>query len=220
MPKAPIDFCKGLIYKIVPNDISLNYCYVGSTCNFVKRKCNHKDHCNNQNDKYYNCNLYQIIRANGRWNQWTMVLIEQYPCKSSLELRQRERYWIEQLKGNLNTRKPQITLQEKKEYNSQWKKTEKAITYQQNYQNTEKYKKIQKEYYKKNKQEIKAKQLNYEKTPQRKQYKKKYELTEKRKEYKKTKYNCECGSIIIIPNKSIHIKTQKHQNYLKSLEKK
>ena len=40
---------------------------------------------------------------------------------------------------------------------------------------------------------------------------------EKLKEKQKEKVKCECGSIINRSNLSIHKKTQKHQNYLKSL---
>jgi hypothetical protein len=35
MPKTNIDYSLGLVYKIVCNDLSINECYVGSTCNFV-----------------------------------------------------------------------------------------------------------------------------------------------------------------------------------------
>jgi hypothetical protein len=46
---------------------------------------------------------YKFIRNNGGWYNWTMVMVEKYPCKSKLESDMRERYWIETLKANLNS---------------------------------------------------------------------------------------------------------------------
>jgi predicted GIY-YIG superfamily endonuclease len=51
MPKKPMDYSNVSFYKIVPNDTNLNFVYVGHTTNFVKRKCQHKSDCNNENDK-------------------------------------------------------------------------------------------------------------------------------------------------------------------------
>ena len=45
---------------------------------------------------------------------------------------------------------------------------------------------------------------------QNKEYKKKYQ-----KEYRKTKYICECGSRYDMSNRSSHIKTKKHKNFIK-----
>ena len=86
MPKKNIDYSKALIYKIVCNDLNIKDCYVGSTTDFTKRKGHHKRGCNNVNTKCYNYNVYQFIRANGGWDNWTMVLVENYPCENKLEL--------------------------------------------------------------------------------------------------------------------------------------
>jgi len=52
----------------------------------------------------------------------------------------------------------------------------------------------------------------------KKEYHKKYQLDnkDKIKEYKSQKYTCECGQVLTISAKSKHLKTKKHQDYLKS----
>ena len=95
MPRQQIDYMRTQIYKIVSNDLKLNELYIGSTTDFRKRKKQHKQSCNNANIKHHNCKIYQIIRLNGGWENWSMILIESYPCNNGLEARRRERYWYE-----------------------------------------------------------------------------------------------------------------------------
>ena len=65
MPRLSIDYQKTVIYKIVCNDLTVTYIYVGMTTDFTNRKYNHKSDCNNITDKHYNFKIYDIIRANG-----------------------------------------------------------------------------------------------------------------------------------------------------------
>ena len=102
MPKKEIDLSKTVIYKIVCNDLTVKDCYVGSTTDFRKRKCCHKTRCLNKRDKFYDYEVYKCIRNNGGWDNWAMVLVEEYPCDTSLKARARERHYIEQLNANLN----------------------------------------------------------------------------------------------------------------------
>jgi hypothetical protein len=147
MPKHDIDYSKILIYKIVSKDISITDCYIGSTTNFTNRKCQHKFSCNNINDKNYGLKIYEYIRRNGGWNNWNMILIEEYNCKSKLEALARERYWLENLKAALNMRNPTVTKEERKEqekiYNKEYKK--KIL---------EKQRENSKNYYEENKEQI------------------------------------------------------------------
>jgi hypothetical protein len=113
MPRKPIDYSKGLIYKIVCKDLECKDIYVGSSTNFTKRKTNHKSNCYNENQPHYNFKVYQTIRQNGGWENWQMIEIEKYPCNDANELRARERYYFEQLKGTLNGCVPNRS---KKEY--------------------------------------------------------------------------------------------------------
>ena len=112
MPRTNIDYSKTVIYKIVCNDLDIKDCYVGHTTDFVRRKVAHKYNCNAENDKSYNFKLYKKIRENGGWNNFSIVLIEKYPCNDGDEARARERYWYENLNASLNTVYPARTKQE------------------------------------------------------------------------------------------------------------
>lgn len=119
MPKKPIDYSKTIIYKIVCNDVGIPEIYVGHTTNFKQRKRGHRSICNNKNNKIYNAYVYQFIRENGGFDNWSMIEIEKYSCNDELEAKQRERYWIEELKASLNktipSRTPKEYYQENKE---------------------------------------------------------------------------------------------------------
>ena len=112
MPKQAMNYANAVIYKIVCNDLTITDCYVGSTTNFIKRKHHHKCSCNNENEKHHNLKIYQVIRANGGWDNWSMLLVEEYSTSSCLLLEQRERYWIETLNATLNCRLPSRTKTE------------------------------------------------------------------------------------------------------------
>ena len=106
------DYSQTVIYKIVCNDLNVTNCYVGSTTNFRRRKCEHKSRCANENSKGYNFKCYKLIRDNGGWENWSMYEIEKFPCADANEARARERYWHEQLNSSLNQCVPNRTLAE------------------------------------------------------------------------------------------------------------
>jgi hypothetical protein len=146
-----IDYSNTIMYKLVPNDVNLDLIYIGSTTNFRARKAVHKNICNNENDKAYNYKVYQMIRNNGGWCEWSMIVIEKYPCNDSYECRKRERELMEQYNANLNMKRPYISQEEmvtlkNNHYNPIYKATHKN--------ETREYNRI---YYKTNKEIINAK---------------------------------------------------------------
>ena len=106
MPKKAIDYSKCIIYKIVCNDFDIKEVYIGSTTEFTKRKYQHKYNCLSPKQKEYKFKVYDFIRNNKNWDNWSMIEIEKYPCSDSNEAKARERYWIETLKATLNDRTP------------------------------------------------------------------------------------------------------------------
>ena len=81
------DYSKGCIYMIKKqDDYNNDNIYIGSCCNFVRRKCEHKISCNNSNRKNYNLKVYKFIRENGGWDSWCMTKIIDYPCNNLLEV--------------------------------------------------------------------------------------------------------------------------------------
>jgi hypothetical protein len=124
MPRIAIDYSKTLIYKIVCNDLTITDVYVGSTTDFTRRKSCHKSSCNNINSKKYDFKVYQTIRANGGWENWSMILVENFPCENVNESHARERFWHETLNANLNIQVPNRLRKEyKKEYHDKNKLT-------------------------------------------------------------------------------------------------
>jgi hypothetical protein len=126
MPRKNVDYSKTVMYKIVSNDLNIRDCYVGSTTDFTKRKCAHKSDCTNANSEKYNLKVYQFIRNNGNWHNWSMVLIEMYPCTNHLESLQRERFWCEHLNATLNSLVPSRS---QKEYRLEHKEHKKQYTF-------------------------------------------------------------------------------------------
>jgi hypothetical protein len=101
-----------VIYKIVCNDLSITECYVGHTTDFVRRKWSHKRNTVFENGRDYNFKVYVTIRNNGGWDNWTMIEIEEYPCKDVNDAKKKEREWFGNLNSKLNTLYPQRTDQE------------------------------------------------------------------------------------------------------------
>ena len=110
MPKDNIDYSNTIIYKIYCKDETILDTYVGHTTNFHVRKYHHKNTCNNSKN---DLKIYNIIRANGGWNNWNMVEIAQYNCKDSTEARIKEQKHYEELKTSLNSCPPYV---DKKKY--------------------------------------------------------------------------------------------------------
>jgi len=150
MPKTPMDYGKTIMYKIVCNDLTIKDCYVGHTINMPKRKHNHKSVCNNMNDKGYNNKIYQIIRENGGWSNWSMILIEKFPCKDKYEACRRERELYEGIDVKMNTFRPYRTQEELKEYQKQKNKK-----YYHKNKNKEQNKENSKQYYQDHKEQAK-----------------------------------------------------------------
>jgi hypothetical protein len=123
-------------------------CYVGHTTNFTNRKNKHKENCT-KNYTYSHLKVYEMMRANGGWENWTMIEIEKYPCKDFNEARARERYWYEILNSKLNSVRPFVSTEERKDYLKLYREQNKGnnkIYYKNLYQN--------------NKEEILLKQKN------------------------------------------------------------
>lgn len=212
MPRTNIDYSKSVIYMLKKKDDYDNEnVYIGSTTDIVRRKTVHKSSCCNPNDKGYNHKKYQYIRENGGWENWSMILIEKYPCNNKLELEKREDEIMCEMQSKLNA---QRASRNKKEYYEDNK--EKAKEYY--VENKEKLLEQKKEYRKNNKEKIAEKRKEYyednkdiilEKT------KENYENNkEKILEKTKEKIECDkCKSIVSRNNLSTHKKTKKCLNY-------
>jgi len=187
MPKTPIDYSKSVIYKIEHID-KPELVYVGSTTDFIKRKYNHKSTCNNENERQHNLKLYQMIRDNGNWDSFKIMIIKEFPCNSKTELLIEEEKYRKELQASLNDKKAYQTTNEYLEY---------YINYR--IQNKEKIKIKKTNYNKKNKEKIKEQQKEYYKNN-----------IDKINEL----FNCICGGKFSFGHKSRHEKSKKHINFI------
>lgn len=106
MPKTEIDYSNTIIYKIVCKDENITDTYVGHTTNFVQRKHAHKQGCINTKCQNYNCKLYKVLRENGGWDNWSMIMLNFFNCKNGDEARKKEQEYYEKLDANLNSVEP------------------------------------------------------------------------------------------------------------------
>ena len=153
MTRLPIDYSKNVIYGIFSN--ADNSCvYVGHTTNFIKRKQHHKSDCNNEKSEKYIYKLYKSIRDNGGWDDYTMRLIEEYPCNTSQEALEREFYNFEKYSPSFNSNVPIIS--DYKEYYKEYKiaNRDKILQHKKKYRDTnkEKIREYDRKYYEKKKE--------------------------------------------------------------------
>ena len=240
------DYNKGCIYVIKHNqDFDNLNVYIGSCCNFTRRKCGHKSACNNPNDKRHNFKLYQEIRENGGWNEWVMIRLHNFHCNDKHELNLEERRVIDEYKAKLNIQLPTRTIKEWREDNNEYIIEKNKIYYENN---KEKLSEIYKKYYENNKEEINEKQKKYHENnkEERNEYSKKYYennkeklnecskkwrennkeyIIEKNKIYYENnkeklseKITCECGAIVTKNALLHHRKTKKHISFFNNMK--
>jgi hypothetical protein len=201
------DYDNAFIYKIVLNGIRDEDFYIGSTIYFNQRLSLHKNNSISRNSK-----LYKSIRENG--GNFIMCKLYDFPCKNELELRIGERKAYDLYKPSLNTIRPYITDDERKENHtetsknyyennkekvSERKKKHYQINKDKNKEKSKNYyennKDILKDYYENNKDKFKEKNKNY---------------YEKRKNKLNEKIKCECGCMVNRQNLKQHQTSKKH----------
>ncbi len=113
---------KGYVYVIKCKDENITDCYVGSTINICSRKKQHKSDCNNQNTKAYNYKVYEFIRKNGGFDNFTVEIIKEIEVENKKELKHHEAEQYTILKPSLNCNNPLIEI-DMKDYQKEYYKT-------------------------------------------------------------------------------------------------
>lgn len=109
MAKAPTDYSKGKIYKIVSDQT--DKIYIGSTTKqyLSQRLSNHqRTYKCFQNGKYHYVTSFEIVK----YDDAQIILIELFPCGTKDELLSRERFHLEQNKNCINKVIPKRTKKE------------------------------------------------------------------------------------------------------------
>ena len=224
MPKHQVNFQKCLIYKIQHLD-NEELLYVGHTTDFIRRQYAHKVCCMNKNSKAYNLKLYEIIRSNGDWDMFSMVLIHKFPCNSKLEACKEEDKVMREFKTTMNTNSAWVNKEDygkeyyaknreqKIEISKKWYSENKEVSQEYYKENKEHISNSQKEYRDKNKEKIDELSLKHRQNLIHK-------IMNKYEEIKHNKFYCGCGSIFIDrpSNHNNHFKSDKHQIYLKNIK--
>ena len=195
------DYQKGKIYKVCDN--GYNHCYIVSSIEALSsRMSKHRESYKLylQGKAKYVC-IYDLFDEFGCKN-CKIELVELYPCNSKAELHSREGHY-QQKYDCINKR---IAGRSQKQYQED---------------NRELVSMTHKKYYQKYKEEIKARVKEYSEKNREAvlQNKRDYYINRKEeiKEQRKVKMTCECGSTFRKCDKADHYKTNKHQQYLKSL---
>ena len=180
------NYTKTSIYKICCKDATITDIYIGSTCNFNRRKAQHKSNCNKEISKEYNQYKYQFIRDNGGWDNWDMIELKEFSCENKREKDTEERKHIDELKPSLNKVLPTRTIKEWRKDNKQ-KKIQKDKDYY--LKNKEKIKEQVKQYRLNNKEKFKEKEKEYrvKNKEKSKEYNKQYRLNNKEKKKQRDK---------------------------------
>ena len=207
-----VDYSKGQIYKIW--DTSYTKCYIGSSVQplckrMLKHKCDYKRYVNGKFDYVSVFDLFDEFGEQNCKIEW----VEDFSCNSKKELNAREGYYIR----NNECVNKKIEGRDKKQYYQDRREhfLEKAQIHRDNHR--EERKEYFKQRYIDKKEEIVEKkkehiQNNLEKV--REQARQSYH---RNKAVKNRPYTCECGLTLRHSGKARHEKTQKHQQYIQSL---
>ena len=147
------DYNKCVIYTIKTGD----GVYVGSTCNYNRRKCAHKSNINNEANIAYNLKLYTTIRENE--GAWDMQPHSEYPCESKIQMNIEEERIRKELSADLNMKSCYgVDTEKNKDYQKAYniKNKDKIAEQEKTYRlkNKDKYRKQKKEYYLKKKNKL------------------------------------------------------------------
>jgi hypothetical protein len=192
-------FKNGKIYKIACN--TTGKCYYGSTVKSLEQRLrkHESDYERYKQGKANYITSYEVIKQ----YDYEIVLMEECICNSKEELRKRERYYIE-LNECVNKLIPSRTIEEyRKDYYESNKDyiAEQTKIYRDNHK--AEMKEYNERYRDENKEVISQKKSEYRE-----------KNADKIKQYSNTLIVCECGSTYMRTNKSRHLKTEKHVQFM------
>ena len=197
------DYSKGQIYKIVDN--GYNKCYIGSTVQklydrMAKHRCHYKEYIKGlrkfDNTVYYIFDEYGVENCKIEW-------IEDYPCNSKKELEAREG---KHQKENDCVNKIMVGRTHKEHYADNRDKINQQVM-ENYYKNKDRISEQRKQRRRENPEQVRELERQA------------YQRNKEQKLQKaKEKVLCICGSICCRSKLRRHETTEKHQQYIQSLE--
>jgi hypothetical protein len=149
------DYSKTVIYKIQHLDKD-EMLYVGHTTNFTKRKHQHKHNCKTSKKP-----LYKMMRENGAWDCFTMIVLKDFPCDCKTEACIEEDKMMREMKTSMNKKRAYITPEERLELNKEYRENNKEKMKEYHQANKERLQEQRKEYYQKNKERLQEERKRY-----------------------------------------------------------
>ena len=119
------DYSKTVIYKIQHLDKD-ELLYVGHTTNFTKRKNRHK-----HNSIEKTTPVYKMMRENGGWECFTMIVLKDFPCASKTEACIEEDKVMREMKTSMNKYRAYTTPEEKLEMYKECSKAYRLVNKEQ-----------------------------------------------------------------------------------------
>jgi hypothetical protein len=184
MPKTS-NYANCKFYRLVCRDPAVKDCYVGHTCDEVKRRYNHKTRCTKEKGKKYNLHVYEFIRQHGSWDNWSLIVHETLAVKNKNEAAIRERYWLEHYKATLNSN---IPSQKQAEYGAKYRVE--------------------------NHDKIKETSAKYCAGHRKEQNQRSAAWYLANKVHLQEKHNCPCGSKFTTANRCAHLRTARHCTFI------
>ena len=126
------DYSKGKIYKIVCNESG--EVYIGSTVQTLKLRLCHHNYGNKD------CSSRQIINR----DDYQIILIQDYPCDSHLELRMREQYYMDKI-PNINKHRAYTTEEQLAIHNKEYYKEYRSLNKEKLTSRMKEYRSLNKE---------------------------------------------------------------------------
>ena len=123
MPSKFINQSKTIIYRITCKTKNVSDAYISYTTNLTQRKYKHE---RDSLDMSLKTPLYDSIRNNGGWNNWTCDILEKCVCNNDSVCKERMDYYISKYNPNLNDENlPDVQADDKEDgkYTCQCKKT-------------------------------------------------------------------------------------------------
>ena len=96
----------GFIYMIYSKNPNIKDKYIGCTKDFEKRVQSHKHCCSNSDTIQYKYKLYEFMRANGGFDSFNIIKLEQFVYINNSEKHIKESQYFNQFEPTLNANVP------------------------------------------------------------------------------------------------------------------
>ena len=222
------NYQNGKIYQIM--DSAFNCCYIGSTIDKLSNRLNsHRSKYRKYKEgKGGFTTIYKMFDEYGEMNR-KIYLIENYPCQSQDELFAREGFHQRKsecvnkcIAGRTHKEYRQDNKEKLAQQNKEWvnNNQEHVKQYKREYilnnrdkqkewkeNNKDKKKEQDKQYRENNKDKLKQYFCNYNQIHK-----------ERKRAYRQQEYHCQCGVTICLSSKPQHLRSEKHQEWVKKQE--